>query len=140
MMPQIKSIINKAQRAMLQERRRYERAPCLEPVRFAQVGGKTTQPLQPAKTKNVSRGGLKISCMTPLEPKSIVLLDLDLNLLYRYIGSEELLMVSKRRILTEVAWRKLNLETGLFEIGLEFWGAAKRDRYTTAIQQAAKVN
>ena len=93
--------------------------------------------LQIGKCKNVSRSGMRITALEPLERNTTALVDVDLEKLPPQIQTQELLLASEKRILAEVAWRNLNLETGLFEAGLRFIEADRRQEFESAIAQAA---
>ncbi len=84
-----------------------------------------------------------MAALQPVSRKAIVLIEIDPNLFARHIKLRDILRVTENRVLTEVAWRHLNLETGVFEAGLSFLEESKRDKYesllalTTAIWSKA---
>jgi|SRR3990167_3746837 len=119
------------------ERRRHARESCLLPVRFTRLDRTPHKPLHIAKSKNVSQGGMKITAMSPPEPSTFALVEVDLSSMDDYVKEDELLAVSSNRILAEVVWRKLNLETGLYEAGLKFIEASRRDEFRVEIELAA---
>ncbi|OGX06353.1 MAG: hypothetical protein A3G87_01770 [Omnitrophica bacterium RIFCSPLOWO2_12_FULL_50_11] len=75
--------------------------------------------------------------MSPPEPSTFALVEVDLSSMDDYVKEDELLAVSSNRILAEVVWRKLNLETGLYEAGLKFIEASRRDEFRVEIELAA---
>jgi len=83
---------------------------------------------------------MKISSFQPLSRNAIVLLEVDLNLFAKHIKTDNLLLVSENRILAEVRWRHLNLETRLFEAGLEFLEARRELDYQEFIKQAQHMS
>jgi hypothetical protein len=127
------------QRNVTRERRVSARASCLAPLRFFELSGQTSKLRQIANSKNVSKTGIKITCMAPLARHQILVLQLDPMLLNRYLPKEGLIFVSKDKVLAEVVWRKLKLETGLFEIGLQFISANRRKELETAIKEAERL-
>ena len=121
------------------EQRRYARFSCVWDIRFCELGGKTIKSLQAGKCKNLSQGGMKITALQPLEPNTVVLLELNTDRLATHIRTKEILFASPDHLLAEVAWRHLNLETGLFEAGVRFLEADERDRYESHIAQASTL-
>src|SRR3989344_5871753 len=119
------------------ERRRHPRISCAWPIRFSKMNGKLRPPLQIGKCKNISQSGMKITALEPLERNAKALIDVDLEKLPPQIQTQELLLASERRILAEVAWRHLNLETGLFEAGIHFIEADRREECESLVVQAA---
>jgi len=139
MMSAIKLLFEKTRLFRLTERRKHERRSLFTSLRFLEMNGKPSKGLHHAKSKNVSKSGMKITSMAPLERNSVALLDLDLSAIARQVREAELLLVSHRRILAEVKWRTLNLQTGLFESGLQFIDPARRREFETQIAQAKKL-
>ena len=121
------------------ERRKHARLSYVWPVRFCELTGNPPKLLHFGKCKNLSQGGIKISALTPLERSAIALLDLDLNALSLRIRTDEIILVSDKHILVEVAWRHLNLQTGLFEAGLRFLEARKIRKYASFIERATSI-
>ena len=126
------------------ERRRYVRYLCAWRVRFCELNSnnrnEATPPLHLGKCKDLSQCGMKISSFQPLSRNAIVLLEVDLNLFAKHIKTDNLLLVSENRILAEVRWRHLNLETRLFEAGLEFLEARRELDYQEFIKQAQHMS
>src|SRR3989338_7488833 len=89
------------------ERRRHARESCFLPVRFTRLDRTPHKQLHIAKSKNVSQGGMKITAMSPPEPRTFALVEVDLSSMDDYVKEDELLAVSSNRILAEVVWRKL---------------------------------
>lgn len=94
------------------------------------------KPPYAAKIKNVGKGGIKISLLAALEKNAHTLLFLDIAKLDSYIDREKLLAISDNRLLAQVAWRKLNLNTGLFEAGLRFIEESERKDFESVIELA----
>jgi hypothetical protein len=121
------------------ERRTHPRVSYLASIRFSELASDPPKAFYAGKVKNLSRGGMKISALAPLERRSIILVDLDLKTILEMIRTKQILSISDRRILAEVAWRHLNLQTGLFEAGLRFLEPRDRTEYECAIAQAARL-
>lgn len=117
------------------ERRRHPRVSYVWPVQFSEVNGKTLTPFRPGKSKNLSQGGMKITVLHPLNRDTAVLLDTNLDRLSIHIKLKDILVVSKARILAEVAWRHLNLETGFFETGFLFVHTHRRQEFESLMAQ-----
>ena len=122
------------------ERRKHQRITYVWPIRFCELNGKPSALLHIAKSKNLSQSGMKITSIVPLERNAIALLDLNGEALAENISVDEILMVLEGRVLVEVAWRHLNLESRLFEAGLRFIEKKKRRDYETLIARAAAIN
>jgi len=82
---------------------------------------------------------MKISSLQPVSRKAMVLLEIDPNLFAKHIKLKNILRVTENRVLTEVAWRHLNLETGVFEAGLFFLKESERNKYKSLIAQASAI-
>ena len=121
------------------ERRRYVRYPCAWQVQFRELDANSPKTFHMGKCKNVSQGGLKITSFQPLSRNAIVLLEADFNLFAKYIKLGDILCVSENRVLARVRWRHLNLETRLFEAGLEFLDARRERDYHEFIMRAQAI-
>ncbi len=82
---------------------------------------------------------MKLTAFQALKRKSIVLLEIDPNLFSVHIKLNTILKASDNRILAHVSWRHLNLETGLFEAGIEFLLENQRNYYPTELEKAAAI-
>ena len=82
---------------------------------------------------------MKVAALQPLSRKAIVLIEFDPNLFSKYMKFKNILCVTENRFLAEVTWRHLNLETGVFEAGLSFLEASKRNKYESLIAQANAI-
>ncbi len=82
---------------------------------------------------------MKIAALQPVSRKAIVLVDFDPNLFSKYVKLKNILRVAENRLLAEVAWRHLNLGTGVFEAGLSFLEARKHDEYESLIAKAGAI-
>ncbi len=161
-MAQPKSIFSISHTAFVPERRRYPRFPFISPVRLKELNEaangipRKSKRGCAAKIKNLGQGGAKITALAALMPQSKVLMDANLKSLSIVIDTRNLLFVSvpqdsyhkqtaetpksEKQILTEVAWRYLNLQTGLFEAGLRFieeWRRRDYESYITSALEAA---
>lgn len=123
------------------ELRRHKRHSFSWPVKICPLESssqtKKEKPSFTAKIKNISKGGIKISLLTALEKDSHTLLILDLSKLDAYLDRNNLLKISDNRILAQVVWRKLNLNTGLFEAGLKFIEESEREDFGHVIELTA---
>ena len=129
-----------AKRRLNEERRKHLRFSYVWPLRFCQLNTSSPLALQLGKCKNLSQGGLKINALTPLERRAVAVVDLDLNPLSVSIRTDGILLIANRRILVEVAWRHLNLETGLFEAGLRFIEIDRKREFETLIGRAVAIS
>src|SRR3989338_8970614 len=136
-MTHTESLSSKAASPKKAERRKYQRIPCILPVRFSELNGKPSKLLHAAKSKNLSQSGMKITSIVPLERNAIVLLDLNWKALAATVPMNDILMISDGRILVEVAWRHLNLDSRLFEAGLRFIENKKRQNFEALIARAS---
>lgn len=122
-----------------ENRRKYLRFSYVWPIRFCEFNTNSPSALQTGRCKNLSRGGLKIHALTPLERHSVAVIDLDLNSLSVLIPTDEILIISERKLLAQVAWRHLNLNTGLFEAGLQFVESKRREEFEDLIERAVAI-
>ena len=152
--------LNRLRTPAISERRRYPRFPFSASIRLRELNEAVEGiPIKEklshiAKIKNLGQGGVKIRALPPLTPQGKVLIRLNLKPLSVLIDTQDFLFVSPselsvdkehsiddgKQILAEVAWRHLNLETGLFEAGLRFIeGGRRRDyeSYITSVVQTA---
>ncbi len=120
------------------ERRRFVRFACAWKIKFCDL--RESNPVfHHGKCRDLSQGGMKLAAFQPLKRKSVVLIEIDSSLFSMHIKLNSILKVSENRILAEVAWRHLNLETGLFEAGLEFLEEAQRSNYLADIEKATSI-
>ena len=82
---------------------------------------------------------MKIASLEPVSRKAIVLIEIDPHLFSKHVKLEHILCTKKNRILTEVTWRHLNLDTGVFEAGLFFLKERDRRQYELLIAQANAI-
>ena len=120
------------------ERRRFVRFPCGWKIKFCDVREENPR-FNHGKCRDLSQGGMKLSAFQPLKRKSVVLVEIDPDLFSVHIQLEPILKISENRILAEVAWRHLNLETGLFEAGLEFLKESQRKFHQADLEAAAQI-
>jgi hypothetical protein len=113
------------------------RIPCSWSIRFYELGRgqQTRHAFYTAKCKSVDPNGLEITSIIPLTPKRFVLIKLDLNALETVVPTKDILTLSGKCVLTEVAWRHLNLKTGLFEAGLDFIEASRTEEFEPVFKQ-----
>lgn len=102
------------------EQRRYVRLPCEWPVKLHETGGSSAKKSYSAKCKDLSAGGIKVTSLSSLERHSKTIIDIDRAKLASLIRSKKMESDEKNKVLAEVVWRRLNLQTGLFEMGLRF--------------------
>lgn len=122
------------------ERRRYIRYPCAWTVRFSELTEKTSpKSFHTGKCRDVSQSGMQIAALQPVSRKAIVLIEIDPRLFSRHVKLEHILSITENRILAEVTWRHLNLDTGVFEAGLSFIEARKRGKYESLIAKASAI-
>jgi hypothetical protein len=138
--PPIKTLIGRASRFNVSDRRKHHRKRCYEATRFTEMNGKLKPPTQLANAKDISKGGVKITSMTPLTRNRFAVLELGENLISEHVDKANVLVISKKRILAKVVWRKLNLDTGLFDNGLQFICDEKRKDFELEISKAIKLN
>lgn len=126
------------------DHRRHVRFPHSFALKICELPPRTegTSPAQfhAAKSKNVSRGGMKISTLATLERHSNALIDVNLRQLERLIGEQTAILIGGKWLLARVAWRKLNLETGLFELGLRFIEERERPEFESVISRAQNLH
>ena len=120
------------------ERRRFVRFPCAWKIKFCELNSSNSE-FHHGKCRNLSQGGMKLNGFQPLKRKAIVLIEIDPNLFSIHINLSQILKISAGRILGHVAWRHLNLETGLFEAGIEFLQENQRNFYPTEIEKALSI-
>lgn len=120
------------------ERRRFVRFPCGWKIKFCDVR-EANPHFNHGKCRDLSQGGMKLTAFQPLKRKSVVLLEIDSDLFSVHIQIDPILKISENRILAEVVWRHLNLETGLFEAGLEFLKESQRKYYQADLEAAAQI-
>ncbi len=121
------------------EKRRFVRFPCAWKIKFCDLGENQPKTLHHGKCRNLSQGGMKMSAVQPLKRNAIILLEIDSNLFSVHIKLNSILKISKNHLLAQVAWRHLNLETGLFEAGIQFLEESQRHRYQAELEKAALV-
>jgi len=77
---------------------------------------------------------MKISTMSSFDPRTVVLLDISKTFLSEKIKVNDLLRVTKNEVLAQIAWRSLDLERGIFNIGLEFLFESVRSDYESYLK------
>ncbi len=110
------------------EKRRYYRFPFELPLRFQSVDPESQNTIQMGKGKNVSQGGILFKAVNPISRKSLVLVDPDTKALSKLIKIDKELTVIDGRILGRVMRTHLNLNNGLFEIGVQFVKTNEREK------------
>ncbi len=75
---------------------------------------------QPGKCKDICQGGMLFKTMSHVPRKTYVLLDIDFAKLGEWIEIENDLILIGGKILGKVVRTHLNLDNGLFEIGIQF--------------------
>ncbi len=82
---------------------------------------------------------MKVTSLGSMERHSKALVDLGLKQLTELIRPSKAILIAGKRLLAEVAWRRLNLETGLFEMGLRFIQESERLNYVSLIAHAQNI-
>ncbi len=125
------------------ERRRYVRYVCAWKIKFCELDEKNTPEgiptLHTGKCKDLSQGGIKISSFQPLKRNAFAMIEFDSALFSKHIQLESILKTAQNRLLAKVMWRHLNLETQIFEAGLEFLKESDRLKYKNLIDQVKAV-
>ena len=123
------------------EHRKHKRFSYVWPMRICELGPHTngTKPFHPAKSRDLGQGGMRITSPTSFKINSAALIDLDLNRLILFISIQSFLITPTKRILTEIVWRRLDLETGLFETGLRFIEEEEQAKYAPFIGRANEI-
>jgi len=113
------------------ERRKHERVSFEFPIRFQSMGGEERGPVQMGKAKDVSQTGMLFKAINPLTRKTSVLIDPDTKALSKLIKIDKELATVGGKILARVMRTHLNLNNGLFEIGVEFVRTNAREKKLT---------
>ena len=109
------------------ERRSYSRLSFDYPLKFKAVNPIFLQELQIGKAKNISQSGLLFKTVAPPQRKSYILIDLDQKTLKGIIATDNKLVMIDHKILGKAMRIHLNLENGLFEIGVRFVHLVERN-------------
>lgn len=110
------------------ERRRYKRVSCELPLRIQSAGTEERGGTQIGKLKNISQGGMLFKAVNPLTRKMSVLIESDIKALSKLVKIEKELTTIGGKILARVVRTHLNLNNGLFEIGVEFIRTNTREK------------
>lgn len=122
------------------ERRRFVRYPCAWKVKFCELSNsELPEFLHTGKCKNISQSGMKITSFHALQRNAFVLVQFDLLLFSKHIKLDLILKITQNRLLARVVWRHLNLETQIFEAGLEFLLETQRAKCKYLIDQACLI-
>ncbi len=102
------------------ERRRYARFPFAEPLRFRTLNPVILKELQIGKAKNISQNGILFKAVSPPPRKSYILVETNQRTLAECVRIDDHLVIMEGKIVGKVMRTHLNLENGLFEIGIRF--------------------
>lgn len=102
------------------EQRKHGRTSFQQPLRFKTLGNTCKDKIQPARAWNVSQGGIRFRTVTPPSRKSHVLIQANRDALSGLIKMDRHLTLAGEHILGQVVWTHLNLNNGLFEVGVRF--------------------
>jgi hypothetical protein len=118
-------------------RQKRGRFPCSLDIRFYELGRgeKAGYAFHTAKCKRLDQSGMEVTSIIPLTPGRFVLVDVNLKVLEIHIPTKNILILSGKHLLTEVEWRHLNLETSLFEAGLNFIEASRSEELEPVLAQ-----
>ncbi|PIQ86646.1 MAG: hypothetical protein COV74_03890 [Candidatus Omnitrophica bacterium CG11_big_fil_rev_8_21_14_0_20_45_26] len=109
------------------ERRNYVRLTLDQPLRFRTINPLFIKEFQVGRAKNISQDGALFKTVTPPPRKSYILLDIDLSQLNEQIRLDKHLVVMNHKIVGKVMRIHLNLETGLFDVGVRFVRPIERE-------------
>ena len=109
------------------ERRSYVRLAFDQPLRFKTLHPVFLQEFQIGKAKNISQNGMLFKAVTPPERKAYILIETNRKTLEECIRVDQNLIVLNNRIVGKVMRTHLNLENGLFEIGICFLHPTERN-------------
>lgn len=110
------------------ERREYARLLLAQPLRFKVLNPVFLREFQIGKTKNISQNGMLFKAVTPPPRKSYILIETDQRTVATCIQIDRDLMVIDNKIVGKVVRTHLNLENGLFEVGIRFIHPTEADR------------
>ncbi len=103
------------------ERRKYARVSFNQPLRFKVLNPIFLKEFQTGKTKNISQNGMLFKTVTPPPPrKAYIVIETDRKTLSTCIQIDRDLMMIDGKITGKVMRTHLNLENGLFEVGIRF--------------------
>ncbi len=110
------------------ERRGYSRLPFDQPLRFKVVNPIFLIEFQIGKSKNISENGMLFKTVTPPPRKSYILIETDQRTLIDFLRADHNLVLMDHKILGKVMRTHLNLENGLFEVGVRFVHPTERNQ------------
>ena len=108
------------------ERRGYTRFPYNQPLRFKTLNPVFLQEFQIGKSKNISQNGMLFKAVTPPPRKAFILIETDEKTLAQCIRTDQDLIILDHQIVGKVMRTHLNLENGLFEVGIRFLHPTER--------------
>lgn len=118
------------------ERRSYARHSLEQVIKFKTINPVFIREFQIAKSKNISPDGLLFKTVTPPPRKAFVLIELDSKLLGEFTKSGRQLIVMDHKLVGRVMRTHLNLENGLFEVGIKLLSA--KDKTTKEFEEFLK--
>lgn len=102
------------------ERRRYVRLVFDKPLRFKIINPIFVAELQIGKSQNISETGMLFKTVTPPPRKSFIAIDTDHQAVKDFLRTDRGLVTIDHKILGKVMRTHLNLNNGLFEVGIRF--------------------
>jgi len=105
-------------------RRSYPRVPYKVPLCYSVCSNNTLQELQDAFSENLSQTGMLLSSEGVPPISSLIMFDLDIDMLAQCIDLEQLFMTECRSMIAKVVNVRLDKEKGCYSIGISF---IKRD-------------
>ena len=109
------------------ERRGYARFPLEQTLRFKIINSVFLKELQIGKAKNISQNGMLFKAVSPPARKSYILIETNQKTLAECVRIDEHLVIMEGKIAGKVMRTHLNLENGLFEIGVRFIHPTERN-------------
>ncbi len=108
------------------ERRRYERSCVDQVLKFTIPNPVFIKEFQIGKSVNISQSGLLFKTVTPPPRKAYILIDISPKMLVDLSFSTQNWIVIDHKIAAKVIRTHLNLENGLFEVGIRFIHPAEK--------------
>ena len=109
------------------ERRSYTRHQFEQVLKFKTVNPVFVREFQIAKSKNISQNGMLFKTVTPPPRKAFVLLEVDPKIISEFLKTENNFIVMQNKVVARVMRTHLNLENGLFEVGIRLLSAKERN-------------
>jgi len=108
------------------ERRRSERLAIDQSIRFERTGSPPSNSRQLGKSKNISSDGILFRAVNPLPRKSYILIEIDQRAMNWNARFQHQVATIQGKLVGKVVRTHLNLENGLFDIGVQFLANGKQ--------------